>query len=157
VQKTGIDNYKALTIDDGTGRISARIFENNIVLDKIGISDVVLIIGRPRKFSSEKYILIEAVKKVDLAWAKVRKLELERDLKKSGKIVSVKRTTEGDAVDLGPHNRVFKLIKELDKGDGVSVEDLSSGNIKGLDKIIDTLLKEGDVFEFRPGKLKVLE
>ena len=54
-------------------------------------------------------------------------------------------------------NEIFKLIKTLDKGDGVSVEELSSKSIEGTDKIIDTLLKEGDIFEVKPGRLKVLE
>ena len=64
VQKSELNNYKTLTIDDGTGKISARAFENNVLLDKTDVGDVVLIIGRPREFSSEKYILIEIIKKI---------------------------------------------------------------------------------------------
>ena len=133
------------------------------LLDKIGVSDIVLIIGRPREFSSEKYILIESIKKIPPAWAKVRKLELEKNLigeiikKKGNKVVSDKHSIEENVVDLGPHNRVFRLIKELDKGEGVSIEELSSRNIIDIDKVIDILLKEGDIFEIKPGKLKVLE
>ncbi|MFC2016629.1 hypothetical protein ACFLUF_02825, partial [Chloroflexota bacterium] len=163
VQKSEINNYKTLTIDDSTGRISARVFENNALLDKISISDIVLIIGRPREFSSEKYILIEAIKKIAPAWAKVRKLELRENLreyetqKNNNKLISDKQFIEEDVADSGPHNKLFKLIKELDKGEGVSIEELSSRNIKDIDRIIDILLKTGDVFEVKPGKLKVLE
>ena len=60
-------------------------------------------------------------------------------------------------IDLSPTNEIVKLVKQLDKGDGVSIEELSSKNIKDIDKIIDMLLKEGDIFEIKPGKLKVLE
>lgn len=163
VQKLEINNYKTLTIDDGTGRISARVFENNMLLDKIDVSDVVLIIGRPREFSSEKYVLIESIKNISPAWAKVRKLELEKNLigeinqKKDNKVVSDKHSIEGGVVDLRPHNKVFKLIKEIDTGEGVSIEELSSRNIKDIDNVISALLKEGDIFEIKPGKLKVLE
>ncbi len=162
VQKSEINNYKILTIDDGTGRISARVFENNTLLDKIGVSDIILIIGRPREFSSEKYILIESIKKISPAWAKVRKLELEKNLrgdgakKKGSKAISDKHSIEEYAAELC-RNRVFKLIKEIDKGEGVSIEELSSRNIKDIDKVINNLLKEGDIFEIKPGKLKVLE
>ena len=46
IQKSDLNNYKMLVIDDGTGKISARVFENNLVLDKIDASDVVLISGK---------------------------------------------------------------------------------------------------------------
>ena len=55
VQKSDLNNYNTLIIDDGTGKISARVFESNVLLDRIEISDAVLIIGRPREFSNEKY------------------------------------------------------------------------------------------------------
>ena len=58
VQKSETNNYKTLTIDDGTGKISARNFENNLVLDNVGVGKVVIIIGRPREFSSENIYLL---------------------------------------------------------------------------------------------------
>ena len=157
VQKSELNNYKTLAIDDGTGKISARVFESNPFLGQIDVGDIVLVIGRPREFSSEKYILIETIKTIDHNWAKVRKLELEKNSKKNSNRANDTSSAEEDAVDLSPANRIFKLIKELDKGSGVSIEELSSKNIKDADKLIDALLKEGDIFEIRPGKLKVLE
>ncbi|MBU0472329.1 MAG: hypothetical protein KKF65_06895 [Nanoarchaeota archaeon] len=138
VQKAEINNFKTLTIDDGTGRISARVFENVALLDKINVSDIVLIIGRPREFSSERYILIEAIQVVDPAWAKVRKLELEnttqsRDPQGNDRLVSTKGYIE-PATDFSPNNKIIRLIKHLDKGEGVSIEDLSSRNIKDIDR-----------------------
>ncbi len=157
VQKSALDNYKNLTIDDGTGKISARVFENNILLEKIDIGDVVLIIGRPREFSSEKYILIETIKKINPLWAKARKLELIKNIKVANTSSNNNSFIKEEVVDLNPTNKIIRLIKELDKGDGVSIETISSKNIKDIDKIIDILLKEGDIFEIKPGKLKVLE
>jgi|SRR3989344_5557463 len=156
IQKSDLNNYKMLVIDDGTGKISARVFENNLVLDKIDASDVVLIIGRPREFFSERYILIETIRKIDPVWARVRKLELENNRIESGNFQTKDNLSEDNVTDLSSTNKILKLVKELDKGDGVSIEELSS-KTKDVDKIIEVLLKEGDVFEIKPGKLKVLE
>lgn len=163
VQKSVINDYKILTIDDGTGRISARVFENNMLLDGVDVGDIVLIIGRPREFSSEKYLLIEIIKNVNPAWAKVRNLELSKNLKADNNFsggddnFQNKDSTKEDTVDLSPNNKIFKLIKELDKGNGVSIDEISSEGVEDIDKIINMLLKEGDIFEIKPGKLKVLE
>jgi RPA family protein len=156
VQKSDSNDNPGLMIDDGTARISARMFEDNSALDNVDVGDVVLVIGRPREFSSEKYIVVEVIKKIDPGWARVRKLELEKGTKeKSAGAKSIKAET--DIESQNPKDRIIKLIKDLDKGDGVCVEDLSSGNVDQLDRNIDMLLKEGDIFEVRPGKLKVLE
>ena len=161
VQKLGLDNYKTIMIDDGTGRISTRVFEENVLLDKVDVGDIVLIIGRPREFSSEKYIIIETIKKINPIWAKVRKLEFEKNVIKddvfSNKVTSNNEKITEEIVDLTPTNKVVKLIRQFDNGNGVSIEELSSKNIKDMDKIIDMLLKGGDIFEVKPGKLKVLE
>lgn len=157
VQKSELDNYKTLTIDDGTGKISARVFENNALLDKIDIGNIVLIIGRPREFSSEKYLLIETIKKINPAWAKVRKIELEKNLEKRDSLSDNNSSIEEDATDSDPTSKIVRLIKELDKGNGVTIEELSSRNIKDIDKTLNMLLKKGDLFEIKPGKLKVLE
>lgn len=161
VQKSELDNYKNLIIDDGTGRISTRVFEKNVLLDKVGVGDVVLIIGRPREFSSEKYIIIETIKKIDPIWAKVRKLEFAKDAIKdnvfSDGVASNNKGVTEEIIDLAPTNKIVKIIREFDKGEGVSIEELSSKNIKDIDEMIDMLLKKGDIFEVKPGKLKVLE
>ncbi len=157
VQKSGLDNYKTLIIDDGSEKISARVFENNSLFDKVGINDFALIIGRPREFANEKYILIEIIRKIDPIWAKVRKLELEKDITEDGVFSDTEDSIKENVVDLSPTNKIVKLIKELDRGDGASIEDISSKEIKDFDKIIDILLKQGNIFEIKPGKLKVLE
>jgi len=153
VQKSDVNNNITLIVEDGTGKISARVFESNVLLDKIKVSDAVLIIGRPREFSNEKYVLIELIKKIDPLWAKVRKLELG-ELKD---INSLSDKPIEEEIVTSSTNQIVKLIKELDKGHGVSIEDISSEDIGDIDKKIEMLLKEGDIFEVKPGKLKVLE
>ena len=92
-------------------------------------------------------------------WAKVRNLELQKP-KYDKKIVideSIDTNNTKDIFDLNPTNNIIQWIKKLDTGSGVSIEMLSSKNIENMDKLIDILLKEGDIFEVKPGRLKVLE
>ena len=156
VQKSLMYNYKTIIMDDGSGEISARIFENDALLDNIQIGNVVLVIGRPREFSSEKYVLIEIIRKIDSEWAKLRKLELNLDIK----ITNIDLKTEklqNEIVIESPKNKILKLIKDLDEGEGVLVDNIAVNSKEDIDKIVSVLLKEGDVFEVKPGKLKVLE
>ena len=155
VEKSDMNNYRALTIDDGSGRISVRVFDDKIFLSKVEVGDVVNLIGRPREFSSEKYLIIESIKKTSPAWAMVRSLELQKNDNGSNKSKVIHDNEE--KVDLSPKNKIILAIKELDDGDGVLIESILSKNVDGAEKIIDTLLKEGGIFEVKPGKLKVLE
>ena len=119
VEKSDMDNYKAITIDDGSGRISARIFDDKIFLSNVEVGDVVNLIGRPREFSSEKYVIIESVKKTDPAWAMVRSLELQKNDNDSKKSEVIQDKEE--KVDLSPKNKIILAIKELDNGDCVLI------------------------------------
>jgi len=151
-------NYQTIILDDGTGRISVRNFEQNKMFDQIGIGDVILLIGRPREYGNEKYILPETIKKIqNKAWIKVRELELKnnRPIKKQ-KIIE--KTAEEEIVeDLeeSAADKIIRIIKELDQGDGVDFEEI----LKQIDdeETIKELLKKGELFEIRLGRLKVLE
>lgn len=151
-ESLGLDS---VVIDDGTGRITLRSFENSDLFKKVDVGDVVLVIGKIRVFSNEKYIMPEILKKInDIQWVNVRKLELRMDIKNNNisqdKVLADEMTTDIE--------KVYSVIKELDNGDGVSVENIikSFGNIE-VEIIINKLLASGDVFEINPGRLKVLE
>ena len=143
-------------MDDGSGEISARIFENDNLLKNIQIGNVILIIGRPREFASEKYVLIEIIKKIEMGWTKVRKLELNLDIKTTNTNIKSEKL-QSETVIEKPKNNILKLIKDLDKGEGVLVDNIPVNKNEDIDKIISVLLKEGNIFEVKPGKLKVLE
>ena len=154
VQKSDMDASSGLVIDDGTGKISARTFENNFLLNNVSVGDVVLVIGRPREYLEEKYLVVEIAKKIDPLWAKARKMEL-KDFNVASEGVKEEESNEGNFDENGK-NKILKAIKELDKGGGVSIEDMPSA-LGNVDQIVGVLLREGDIFEVRPGKLKVLE
>ena len=159
VEKTDSGNYKTITVEDGTGKISARIFEGNKLLEKIDVGDVALIVGRPREFSEEKYILIETIKKISPEWARVRKIEIMRQENNNSadSYNAPEHQLNQEEIMPSPKSKIVKLIREMDKGDGVSIDDLLSIGINGLDESIKKLLKGGDIFEMGRGKLKVLE
>ena len=161
VSKADFQNYVNISIDDGTGRISARAFDNPMLVGNIKVGDVVMIIGRPREFSSEKYILIEAIKSVNPAWAKLRKIELEgmhKQAENTGRANGpLNKANDVETSYSGQNNSIIRIIKDLDKGDGVSIDDLLSKGIENADAIIGALLRKGDIFETKPGKIKVLE
>ncbi len=163
IEKAEFTSYINFLIDDGSGRISARAFENTKQAAKIEIGNVVQMIGKPREFSSEKYLLVEAIKNVDHKWALVRKKEIEIFGASNGfseiiKENGVQPEEYGEeAYSSSPSSKIIRIIKELDKGEGVTAEDLASKNINDVDKMVGMLLKDGDIFEIKPGRLKVLE
>jgi len=151
LEKYDFDNQKGLLVDDGTGRISMRSFENLKNFDDFSVGDVVLVIGRPREFSEEKYVLVEIIKKIEPLWAKLRSKEL------NGVISELKpdEVLNEKVVENNPKEELIKLIKKFDSGNGALIEEISVG--ENSDDIIKSLLRNGDVFEIKPGRLKVLE
>lgn len=75
----------SVLIDDGSGKIILRIFEENKIVFHLEVGDVVQVIGKIRIFNQEKYIFPEIIKKINPVWLKVRSLELQRDKKQTEK------------------------------------------------------------------------
>ena len=69
----------SILMDDGTGKIIVRIFEENKTAMNSEVGDVVQIIGRMRTFNREKYIFPEIIKRINPSWLKVRYLELQKE------------------------------------------------------------------------------
>jgi len=54
--------------------------------------------------------------------------------------------------------KICRIIKEIDSGKGAYIEDVKEKlNIANCEKLINTLIEEGEIFQIRPGMLKVLE
>lgn len=84
--------YANIALDDGTGTIRAKVFQDISVLDNIDIGDKIEIIGRLRSYADEVYIVPEIVQKIEIEdFLKLRKLEIKKqeiELKKKYQIVS---------------------------------------------------------------------
>lgn len=150
------------TLDDGTGRIALRFFEAAADLD---VGDMVTVIGRPREFGAERYVVPEVIKKVkDPRWVEFRKLEIasekglapEQEHLQAPEALSVE--TEEFVDDSSPLSDIIRIIKELDGGAGVDFDEISAKSGKqNAEGIVNKLLEQGDIFEVKPGRYKVLE
>jgi len=145
-----------IMLDDGSGRITARTFDNPEALEKVAIGNVVLVIGKVREYNDARYLLIEIIKVVSPAWAKYRQALLEKVFvastnKKSSPAVIVKET-----ILANPKDSVIALIRKYDKGEGVSVDELCK-QIPNVNTVLEELMKDGEVYEVKPGIVRVLE
>ncbi len=172
----------SVVLDDGSGKITARAFDENIFFDKANVGDMVVFVGRPREFNGQIFLVIEIIKKInDKKWAEVRKKELENIFKSAPKIEyelenkkdERSKTEEKnehakeivgkkDEYDNSTSESIIKIIKSLDSGNGVDIEDIISKSKKSdaksdAEAIINRLLMRGDIFEIKPGRVKVLE
>tara|TARA_Y100000310_G_scaffold260603_1_gene269596 strand:+ start:2866 stop:3513 length:648 start_codon:yes stop_codon:yes gene_type:complete len=153
-------SYKDLILDDSTGRISVKVFEDMSRTNGVEVGSAVLLIGRPREYGNETYIIPEIIKKLnDPKWIMVRKLELNKpdedsaDVKKEK--YEEKETKKKEPEDMV--KRIFSAIKELDKGDGAGFDEiLRMVNETNTEEVIDSLIKQGEIFEPRAGKLIIM-
>ena len=144
---------KAIVLDDGTGTIQARSFDKTIPFI---VGAFVQIIGRPRTYQKETYIAYEVGSVVSSGWAEYRKKELGEPLvtEKKEVVAAEKQETEDRQTNA---ERIPKLITELDRGDGASVEEIIvKSKLVNAEAILEQLMMTGDIFEIRAGKVKVL-
>ena len=167
-------------LDDGTGKIILRSFEANPQWEALEVGDTILVLGKLRVYNQEKYISPEIVKKIDPLWLKVRSLELKelfldkKEIKVEAEeipikeIVSANESSEEELIgedeivmdeklEMLPLEKVKHLIKELDQGSGVLIEELiSKSTLHETEQIIEKMLEKGDIFQNLPGRVKVL-
>ena len=159
-------NALSIVIDDGTSTITARNFNSIPGFEMVNEGDLVSVIARIRQHNDERYIVPEIIKKVaNAAWFTLHKRLLtgaETDTaQESSTPIEIPEEPQKDAQSGQPSitDSIYEAIRKNDTGAGVSVEFLvNSYSGKGnVDAAIKRLLEEGEVFEIKPGKLKVLE
>lgn len=157
-----------LTLDDTTDTISARVFQEDVELVKnIKPGDIVDVIGRIREYQEEKYINLESIKQIDEPnWELVRKLEILRHEKKTGKIRGKETVDSGEdhqthveeeVVSEESKSLVLGLIDKLDEGEGVRYLILADETGLGDEKLEETLndlLGEGEIYEPKIGRFR---
>ena len=169
------ENLSSLTIDDGSGNIQIRAFkEDSVRLNSIEIGDVVIVIGRPRKYGNNYFISYEIVKKLEPIWAKVRQNELGEisTLNTAPKVetpssenvnenTTNQENVQEEKIEDGFEDRkkILALIKEMDSGEGAEIDGIiiNSGFEQAkADEIIQELVKAGEIYENVAGKVKIL-
>lgn len=175
-------------LDDSTGKIGLRFFDN-FNLNDFEVGDNLNIIGKPREFNNEFYIIPEIIKKINSTdFIEFRKLILNKrkPLKKVKKNIETTNSENKEEIIIEnpdkieiinyedenknekksdnkkeetslDFSKIIDTITKLDDGGGVFIENiLSEINHLDCEKKIKILLEKGDIFEIRPGKVKVL-
>lgn len=150
-------NLNGVMVDDGTGKILLRSFENFAAFSKVDVGDMVLVVGRIREFSSEKYVMPEILKKLDdISWMALRKVELKNHILIEQKEEKIDDTGKNISVNAG--EQIYTLIKKFDTGDGADIDEIiKNSGLDDAESMINRLLENGDIFEIKPGRVKVLE
>lgn len=202
------NNY-VLSIDDGFSTMPLRTFDKPEIFLDISIGDFVIVIGKPREFGGQRYVLTEILRKIENnAWLTFRqklfekkgldkplfdkqdnkkdsaenvdnrqseKLEVHPDRNKNEDVVQNKeeepdlivteeiifeeKMEEREKVsdNKSPAEIIYSLIKELDLGEGADIDlIIKKSNIADAEKIIDRFIKEGEIYQSKPGKIKIL-
>ncbi len=150
-------------LDDGTGTMSCRMFEQNVALEGLAVGDVVLTIARPREYNGQLYLASEIVRKIDNpAWIAYRKKELLL-LKKVRNVQELRGPAAKEPVlvesssTTSSKERILKLISEIDDGSGASIDDVVRlSKIRNAEEIITDLLLKGEIFEIKAGRVKMM-
>lgn len=154
VDKEKNESYSSIILDDGTGKISARSFEENGLFERINVGEIALVVGRPREYGAEKYVLPEIIKKIEnVDWFKLRKMEICEKNNVETAVGEVKKV----AAEVKKDNaeKVIEFIKNEDHGKGVDVREILKNGFG--EKWVNKLLENGEIFEISPGRVKLLE
>ena len=172
--------YGFFILDDGTETIRVRAFEDQLnLIERVEIGDIVDVIGRLRKYEDELYVIPEIVVRIDNPnWMVLRKLELieqsKKMLKHKSKDVAPLKAIEiseevveeelienksSENAAESPRQKIVRLIRENDKGKGAEISLLNEeiGDKDIVLHVLTDLMNEGEIFEPRPGKVKLLE
>lgn len=159
-------------IDDGTGRCPLRSFDNSI--PQLSVGDSLMIIGRPRSYGGQLYVLVETAKKVSPSWIKyflaqkdilqacvpavpeikkplvVEETNLQPDISQEVKVSTPEKKNDKSSL--------IDIIRELDPGDGAAVDEvIEKFGLPDAEEKLQFLIAQGEIFELRAGKIKVLE
>jgi hypothetical protein len=155
LQNSLTSNYKTIKIDDGSGNINLRIFESMSQFNALRVGEPVLVIGRIREFADEIYIIPEIIRMVDKDWIELRSAELSNKKSKTQNKIEIYDVKEEINSDDGG---ILPIVRRLDKGDGADFNDIiKSSKDPNAEKILLNLIKIGELFEIKPGKIKILE
>ena len=174
-------NPYELLIDDGSGTILVSDFNHSKNTSNSKVAQGALIIGRPRKVGDQTFIAAEAIQTKQIQenplWLVKRKEEL-KEIQESKQIddeytaVDVEEVEDNQEVVVSEDDvsneeeqisteltddELIKFIKQKDTGDGCLIEDIIEHFGEEADNTILTLIAMGEVYEIKPGRIKVLE
>lgn len=146
----GEKQFASLTVDDASGQLKLKAFGEDIgPLKDIMQGDTLQIIGNMREWNGELYMIPEVIKKVDVRWLLVRKLEIQNERKNM--------PTEESGSSL--KNDIMQKIKDAEGDGGIDVDAMImdiKANPDSINAEVKKLLEEGLIYEPRPGRMRYL-
>lgn len=179
VDKFSGNNYATISLDDGSGVIQLKAWnENTVLFLDVEVGDLVLTIGKIKQYNNSVYVTPEVVRKLDNPlWLKLRKLELTKEYGEAKRVESldlrnnetsskqesddnVMNVVEEKVGNFGVNSReiIMGLVESLDRGDGVELNEIitkSRLGDAGL-KVVTDLVNDGQIFELHKGKFRVM-
>lgn len=88
-------SYASVTIDDGSADIRVKTWKDDVdIISNAMVGDLVLLVGKVKKYNDELYIVPEILKKVDPNWELIHKTILLKNPKTEQKEESTILKTE---------------------------------------------------------------
>lgn len=158
-------------VDDGSAKVVVRSFTSEISAD---VGQIVRVIGKPRLFNKELFINAEIIKIIkNKKWVDYRKKELSlrtkkdfnepefsvEDIKEKEEVKPDKEIKKNEVIKKNVSNAeiIINLIEKLDSADGADFEEvIKKSKIDNAEELIKNLMEEGEIFQIKPGKLKVM-
>lgn len=147
--------YGTVDLDDGTAFIRGKVWREDInLIGKANIGDQVLVIARIKELNNERYLMLEIIKVLkNPAWADIRKVELN-------KLWGIEeKKIEEEVIEQPTISSRQKVLSLIENSGEINEEEIL--NKLGLSKeevlkIINELIKEGEIYRPTPGLLRVV-
>lgn len=137
--------YSTLTLDDGSEAIRVKAFGKDIkIFDGVEPGDLILVIGFVKQYANEIYITADLVKKVELNYEVLRRLEVLDNLNTQKKIVEHIRQFAANAT----RDEVKEYMRKVGI-DSDAPEDV-------LDNVLDAILEKKEA-DYSPKILGIIE
>jgi len=166
-------------IDDSTGTIRVKSFNSDKPFENLKIGDSILILGKIRILNSQKLISYIGHSKIKIDFLQTRKellINEKNDFTPSSK--TTEKEDEDEYIDEYPQSneennnneeyeeddsqifyKIIEKIEELDEGPGCEYQkiyDNFSAPKETIEKYLNYLIQEGQIFEISSGKLKIV-
>lgn len=150
------NNY---TLEDQSGKINLMLFNQEDKFENYKAGQIVRVIGKPREYEENRFLVPEIMSKIkNPKWVEYHQKLLDLRENKTNTVKPKKKIKPKIPDQTNYSGLITDLIKDLDEGQGVPYEDVLR-EIEGddIEQEIKQLINEGELFEIRPGMLKVLD
>lgn len=164
--------YATLVVDDSSGYLHVKAWKDATkLLTPINVGDLIIVIGKIREYNSLIYLNPDIIRKLDNPlWAKLRRLELttlygEPSIVAQEHNVTIEEPTPESVVveeriqeePVNKRQTILNIIEQLSTSEGADrTQIIHTAAIQDAENIIQELIKDGEIFEASPGKLKII-